>query len=221
VLAGLTRRRPAGSRGDPRCRQTRGGIVELQVPAATLARLAPDPTTCGRWAGVVADLAAQYAAREQAHRQLQGRPADRFIRAGLRRHIQIRDRSCVGLGCRRPAAASEADHTIEHALGGPTVPGNSGPLCRKDHRKKHHGGWQLDQPTPGRFRWTSPLGQVYPTRGEPICPPLPEPLPPDHPTANRANPAPTLPSTGTPPSTGRPAPAATGPAPPDPDPPPY
>jgi HNH endonuclease len=236
VLAGLTRRRPAGSRGDPRCRETRGGIVELQVPARTLAQLAADSGGCGGWAGVVADLAAPYAAREHSHRQLHGRPGDRFIRAGLRRHIQIRDRSCVGVGCRRPAAGSEADHTVDHALGGPTVPGNSGPLCRKDHRKKHHGGWHLDQPAPGRFRWTSPLGQVYSTRGEPIWPELPEPLPAHRAAAHRAaadravagravadraNPGPTPPIIDASPPTGHRAPAETGPAPPEPDPPPF
>jgi hypothetical protein len=41
---------------------------------------------------------------------------------------------------------------------------------------KHHGGWQLDQPHPGRFHWRSPLGHTYRTRGEPIAPDLPEPL---------------------------------------------
>ncbi len=186
LQTGLTRRRPTGSRTDPDTRTTRGGIVELHVPAATLAEFAADPPACGRWAGVITDLAAQHTTPAgPAHR-----PADRFIRSGLRRHIQIRDRSCVGIGCRRPAAKSDADHTIDHATGGPTTPGNAGPLCRKDHRKKHHGGWQLTQPAPGRFRWTSPLGHIYRTRGEPPWPTLPEPLP-AHPTGGGRNDRPT------------------------------
>jgi hypothetical protein len=46
---------------------------------------------------------------------------------------------------------------------------------------KHHDGWTLDQPQPGKFCWGSPLGQQYRTRGEPIAPDLPEPLPgPEH-----------------------------------------
>ena len=42
---------------------------------------------------------------------------------------------------------------------------------------KHRGGWRLDQHHPGTFRWRSPLNQTYWTRGDPIAPDLPEPLP--------------------------------------------
>jgi hypothetical protein len=41
---------------------------------------------------------------------------------------------------------------------------------------KHEGRWRLIQPEPGLFRWISPLGQTYDTRGEPVQPPLPEPV---------------------------------------------
>ena len=39
---------------------------------------------------------------------------------------------------------------------------------------KGEGGWRLDQPAPGRFVWTSPLGRVYPVEPEPILPPAPQ-----------------------------------------------
>ena len=42
-----------------------------------------------------------------------------------------------------------------------TRPDNLGPLSRKVHRAKTHGGWQLDQPSPGVFLWRSPLGFGY------------------------------------------------------------
>ena len=39
---------------------------------------------------------------------------------------------------------------------------------------KTEGGWRLEQPEPGRFIWTSPLGRVYPVEPEPIlAPPIP------------------------------------------------
>ncbi|WP_179229194.1 DUF222 domain-containing protein [Parenemella sanctibonifatiensis] len=38
---------------------------------------------------------------------------------------------------------------------------NLGPLDRKPHRAKTHGGWQVCQPSPGVFIWTSPLGLKY------------------------------------------------------------
>ncbi|SFO18456.1 hypothetical protein SAMN05216207_10351, partial [Pseudonocardia ammonioxydans] len=41
------------------------------------------------------------------------------------------------------------------------------------------GHWHLVQPRPGTFRWTSPLHHRYLTRGEPVCPPLPDPVPPE------------------------------------------
>lgn len=42
---------------------------------------------------------------------------------------------------------------------------------------KHQGRWRLEQPRPGHFVWTSPLRQIYRTRGEPICAPQPDPAP--------------------------------------------
>jgi hypothetical protein len=173
VFDGTTRRRPAGAdRTGPR-----GGIVELQVPAAVLERLAADPAGCGPWSVVVADLAARYADSETAAGDRDAHPADRYPRAGLRRHVQMRDRRCVFVGCRCPAHRADQDHTLDHVLGGATVGAGLGPVCRHDHRLKHEGGWRLEQPEPGHFTWTSPLGRIYRTRPEPILLPLPDPLP--------------------------------------------
>ncbi len=66
----------------------------------------------------------------------------------------------------RDARSCQADHTIafDHhnkAGTGQTRPGNLGPLSGFTHRLKTHGGWQLEQPAPGYFRWRSPLGYEY------------------------------------------------------------
>ena len=37
------------------------------------------------------------------------------------------------------------------------------PKCRHDHRLKQQPRWQVDQPTPGTFRWTTPSGRQYTT----------------------------------------------------------
>jgi hypothetical protein len=189
LLAGVTRHRPSGlhprtkSVGAGRCR---GGIVELHVSASQLARLAaechsPEGQVSG-WAAVVADIATRYAGRHAVLAGLDERSGDRFPAAALARHIQVRDRTCSHPGCRRPARRCDLDHTRDHARGGPTVRANLGPGCARHHRFKHELGWRLAQPHPGLFEWTSPLGQIYRTRGEPIAPPLPEPLPrPDEP----------------------------------------
>lgn len=175
VLAGLTRRRPRGA-GDT-ARECRGGIVELHVPAALLVELAAAPTSSGPWAAVVADIAGQYARRHRHQRMLDARPDDRFANALLRRHVQVRDRTCVAPGCCRPARRCDQDHTLDHELGGLTVAGNSGPLCRRHHRMKHEGRWRLEQPRPGHFVWTSPLRQIYRTGANPSVHPSPTPHP--------------------------------------------
>ncbi len=99
LLAGVTRRRPRPA--GPGAREARGGIVELQVPAAVLAELAAHPEQCGPWAGVVADLARQYADRDRLRADLTSRPEDRFIRAALRRHTGPGPHLC-GTGMRTP-----------------------------------------------------------------------------------------------------------------------
>lgn len=179
---GLTRRRPrrVGPLPFPLDRRgPAGGIVEIHIPAVLLDELLDRPTVSGDWAEVIADVAAQHARRDQHIADLDARPADRFPTAALRRHTEIRDRTCRFPGCRRRARATEADHTRDHAAGGDTVTANTGPLCGHDHDVKHRGGWRVDQPDPGVFVWHSPLGGVYRTRGELLLPQLPDPCPVD------------------------------------------
>ncbi len=78
-----------------------------------------------------------------------------------RRYILARQPVCVFPGCRMPARDSDLDHTVDYAKGGRTHPHNLGPLCRHHHRLKHEAGWKLEQPKPGHFIWTSPLGHTY------------------------------------------------------------
>jgi hypothetical protein len=181
VLAGVTRRRPAANgSGDASVGRCRGGVVELHVTAEELGRLA-SAAAAGRfdrgWAGVVSDIAARFADRHALLAALDAEPSSRFAGAALARHIQVRDRTCTHPGCRRPARRSDLDHTRDHARGGATVTANIGPGCRRHHLFKHELGWRLAQPRPGMFVWTSPPGQVYRTRGEPVSPPLPDPRP--------------------------------------------
>lgn len=44
---------------------------------------------------------------------------------------------------------------------GQTCPDNLGPLSRRVHNAKTHAGWRVEQPRPGVFLWTSPLGYRY------------------------------------------------------------
>jgi uncharacterized protein DUF222 len=188
LLAGPLRRRPRNSpSGTSPPSRVRGGVVELHVTLAELYRFAADPDLAGDWAGVIAEIADRWAGRHLLWRRLSKDPRARFARGALARHVQIRDRTCVGPGCDRSARRSDLDHTRDHALGGHTVDTNIGPGCWRHHPDKER-GWTLTQPQPGHFVWTSPLGRTYRTRGEPIRPDLPQPDPPPERADRREDP---------------------------------
>jgi hypothetical protein len=196
LLAGPLRRRPRNQPpGHPPSARppdrVHGGVVELHLTLTELRRYAANPHLAdhwaGDWAGLIAEITDQWADRHRMWRELAKDPRARFARGALADHVRIRDRSCVGPGCDRPARRSQLDHTIDHAHGGNTVEGNIGPGCWRHHPDKDR-GWTLTQPRPGHFVWISPLGRTYRTRGEPIRPDLPEPDPPPQGTDQRENP---------------------------------
>lgn len=81
-------------------------------------------------------------------------------------HVRARDESCVRPGCSVPARECQLDHTqpwdhTDPGEGGPTSPGNLGPLCHRDHQSKTHGGFRLTQTGPGVFEWETPTGHRY------------------------------------------------------------
>jgi len=170
VFGGITRRRPTGT-GD----HSHGGIVELLIPTDLLDELTHHPPEAGEWSQVIVDIATQYREHTQQLRDIDADPDRRFPTAALRRHIQQRDRACVGPGCRRPASRSEFDHTREYQHYGLTTSTNGGPVCKHDHNLKTQGGWTLHQPKPGKFVWRTPFGQTHRSRGEPILHPLQAP----------------------------------------------
>ncbi len=93
--------------------------------------------------------------------------------SGLRRHVQTRDATCIGPACFHPAAGTQLDHTQNYGVvaDGSTArssPDNLGSVCERIHNAKTHGGWRLEQPTPGTFTWTSPTGRTYPRASRPL-----------------------------------------------------
>ncbi|MEJ2859824.1 HNH endonuclease signature motif containing protein [Actinomycetospora flava] len=177
--------RPPGPHRGARRGRARSSVVELQVPTTLLGALDPDDHPV--WTGLLAEL---------RHRLVENgaHPADRQARAPdddvhpddarrrrpgaeVDRWVRVRDRCCIVPGCRRPAYAADLDHTVDHAHGGPTLSRNLGVFCRHHHRAKHHGGWRVEQPAPGRFRITTRAGVRYETGPTRIMRPLPAPRP--------------------------------------------
>lgn len=152
------------------------GHVTITAELATLVGLAESPAQLAGYGPVIADIARQVAAQQRGGTWRFGiRDGDRVYTgvtrrrpsAEITREVRLRDRTCRAPGCRVPAHRADIDHTTAWEVGGLTLPGNLGVLCRHHHRAKHEGGWQLRQPKPGRFVWRSPLGKTYAVRPEP------------------------------------------------------
>ncbi|HDH25612.1 MAG TPA: HNH endonuclease [Actinobacteria bacterium] len=154
------------------------GVVDIHVDLETLTGLSEAPGELAGYGPVIADIARQVVGRQE-------RAEWRFVvtdpDTGLalhdgitrrrpsveqRRFVEIRDRTCVFPGCRMPAADCDLDHRDPYAQGGPTDPTNLAPLCRHDHRIRHHAGWTYRSLPNGGHEWTSRLGHRYTTCGQ-------------------------------------------------------
>lgn len=71
----------------------------------------------------------------------------RFFVGGARLAVQLSDQHCPWPGCTVPTSQCEVDHTVEHARGGRTNPGNGGPFCGKHNRWKQKGFTVWRDPT--------------------------------------------------------------------------
>ena len=85
----------------------------------------------------------------------------------LRHLIEIRQRRCAFVGCRRAAVRCDLDHTVPYDKGGRTCECDLAPVCRRHHRAKQAARWHLSQDEPGRMTWRLPSGRVYETVGDP------------------------------------------------------
>ena len=82
--------------------------------------------------------------------------------------LMARDRVCRFPGCRQPARISDIDHAQPWDEGGFTSAENMGLLCRRHHRMKTVGGWDLESHSDGSCRWKSPDGKIYEVPARPI-----------------------------------------------------
>ncbi|EFC80785.1 HNH endonuclease signature motif containing protein, partial [Parafrankia sp. EUN1f] len=122
------------------------------IPATVAREIASRPTST--WRRMLTD--------QQGHLVELGER--RYPSPGQKRHVQARNPCCMFPHCTRRAWRCDLDHTRPYAWGGKTLVENLGPLCRRHHRVRHHSRWQVTQPWPGVFRWTSPTGRRYEVR---------------------------------------------------------
>ena len=92
----------------------------------------------------------------------------------LREQLALRNGGyCSFPECSRRARVGDVDHQepwprgfvdpAEQAAetGAGTTSSNTHLLCRKHHRAKTHGGWQVQMPAPGVYAWRSPAGACW------------------------------------------------------------
>jgi hypothetical protein len=177
-LAGLVPAKLASHRGN--C-----GEADLTVPASTIMGVSNAPGELAGYGAITAEVA-RIIARDRKWRRIVTNPVDgSFLAADadtyrppavLARHVELRDQTCVFLGCARRAVQCHLDHSKRYP-DGCTCESNLGPLCEHHHIFKHaleDAMGHLKQPEPGTFVWTMPTGHVY-TRGRPvIAPPVKE-----------------------------------------------
>ncbi len=158
--------------------QGRRPAINVTVPWSTLIGLDDLPAELTGYGPIPASLARRLAADGTWRRLLTDPASGALLDYGtstyeppqdLRDFIIARDRTCVFPGCRQPARSCQIDHNVPYPHG-PTSAGNLCPLGGPHHNGKTHGHWQLAQPEPGLFAWTSPVGQIYIREPEAIGP---------------------------------------------------
>ncbi len=161
---------PGSSTGSP--------AVVITVPVQSLLGVDDTPgELADRSCTVPASLAREIAARpgtlfyraltDERGQLLDVSELGRFPSKLLGLAIDVRDGTCRWSTCSVPASRCDIDHTMP-APDGPTAAWNLGPGSRRHHRGKTAGLFDLEQPDPGVFVWTTPTGHRYVVEPEPL-----------------------------------------------------
>lgn len=150
-----------------------GGIrptVHVTVPVMTLLGHENEPGRLDGCGPIDPVVARQLAAQAPSFTRLLTHPEtgavlsvgrDSYkVPADLKRAVQLRDETCVGIGCDRPATVCDLDHVEEWQSGGETRFTNIASECEQHHMIRHHTTWQI-RLIGNQVEWTSPLGKHY------------------------------------------------------------
>jgi hypothetical protein len=153
------------------------GVVHIHVDLATLAQLNDDPGEVVGYGPVIADIARQIADQqtkgewrwtlddETGSHPLANGLIRRRPTAAQRRRVEAVNPTCIFPGCRAASIASDLDHQVEWAKGGPTRTDHLNPFCRHHHVVRHDGRWRYRPLPNGDYLFTSRTGHRYTTSG--------------------------------------------------------
>ncbi len=175
--AGLLPPEEGGSRLREQSARPRGIVpsVHTTVPALTLAGVQELPADLDGYGPIDPDTARRLCGTAAGFYRLLTQPGSGVVLQfgrekyqvppELRRFLSQRDGTCRFVGCNRPAALCDIDHTIPWEHEGTTQDSNLAYLCRGHHRLKHQGGWSVRHhpDRPGVLIWNDPLGFEYST----------------------------------------------------------
>ncbi len=151
-----------------------GGIrptVYVTVPVMTLLGHSDEPGHLDGYGPIDPDVARELAARAPSFTRLLTHPEtgavlsvgrDSYtVPADLKRAVQLRDETCIGIGCDRPATLCDLDHREEWQHGGQTSLHNIQAACEQHHMIRHNTTWTVTVTDDNDIIWISPLGRTY------------------------------------------------------------
>ncbi len=151
--------------------------VNVTIDLPTLLGLAENPGQLSGYGAIPASVARELASDATWKRFITDPQTGNLLDYGREKYeppqalvdfLMARDRTCRFPGCRQPASRSDIDHAQSWSSGGATKPENLGLLCRRHHRLKTHGDWELVSHPDGSCEWRSPLGKRYFVPARPI-----------------------------------------------------
>lgn len=151
--------------------------ISVAVDLPTLLGLAENPGQLAGYGAIPASVARKLAAEGSWQRFISDPTTGNLLDFGREKYLPpqelvdyllARDRTCRFPGCRRSGQLSDIDHAQSWETGGETNPANLGLLCRRHHRMKTHGGWNLKSNPDGSCLWSSPKGKQYFVPARPI-----------------------------------------------------
>jgi hypothetical protein len=151
--------------------------VSVAIDLPTLLGLAENPGQLAGYGAIPASVARKLAADATWQRFVSDPTTGNLLDFGRETYLPpqelvdfllARDRTCRFPGCRRSGQGADIDHAQSWETGGETNPANLGLLCRRHHRMKTHGGWDLASNADGSCMWSSPLGKQYFVPARPI-----------------------------------------------------
>ncbi|CAB4855992.1 MAG: DUF222 domain-containing protein [Actinobacteria bacterium] len=151
--------------------------INVTIDLPTLLGLAENPGQLSGYGAIPASVARELASDATWKRFITDPQTGNLLDYGREKYeppqalidfLLARDRTCRFPGCRQPASRSDIDHAQSWETGGETKPENLGLLCRRHHRLKTHGRWDLVSNIDGSCEWTSPVGKKYFVPARPV-----------------------------------------------------